>query len=67
VGDLAGVFGTNLFSAEGAAQAIKNANKQGTIKVASFDAPEQAIVDLRKWHYRSRDRSEASRLWVASP
>jgi len=47
VGDLAGVFGTNLFSAEGAAQAIKNANKQGTIKVASFDAPEQAIVDLR--------------------
>jgi ribose transport system substrate-binding protein len=47
VSNLAGVFGTNLFSAEGAAQAIKNANKQGTIKVASFDAPEQAIVDLR--------------------
>lgn len=45
--DLAGVFGTNVFSAEGAAQAIKNANKQGIIKVASFDAPEQAIVDLR--------------------
>lgn len=45
--DLAGVFGTNLFSAVGAAQAIKNANKQGIIKVASFDAPEQAIVDLR--------------------
>jgi ribose transport system substrate-binding protein len=45
--DLAGVFGANLFSAEGAAQAIKNANKQGIIKVASFDAPEKAVVDLR--------------------
>jgi ribose transport system substrate-binding protein len=45
--DLAGVFGTNLFSAVGAAQAIKSANKQGIIKVACFDAPEQAIVDLR--------------------
>ena len=47
VDDLAGIFGANLFSAEGAAQAIKDANKQGSIKVASFDAPEQAIVDLR--------------------
>ena len=45
--DLAGIFGANLFSAEGAAQAIKDANKQGSIKVANFDAPEQAIVDLR--------------------
>ncbi len=47
VEDLAGIFGANLFSAEGASQAIKDANKQGSIKVASFDAPEQAIVDLR--------------------
>jgi ribose transport system substrate-binding protein len=47
VSDLAGVFGVNTFSAEGAAQAIKNANKQGIIQVASLDAPEQAIVDLR--------------------
>ncbi|MBE3559881.1 MAG: substrate-binding domain-containing protein [Ktedonobacteraceae bacterium] len=47
VPDLSGIFGTNLFSAEGAAQAVKNANKQGTIKIANFDAPEQAIADLR--------------------
>jgi ribose transport system substrate-binding protein len=47
VNDLSGIFGANLFSAEGAAQAIKDANKQGSIEVASFDAPEQAIVDLR--------------------
>lgn len=45
--DITGIFGTNLFSAEGAAQAVKNANKQGTIKIANFDAPEQAITDLR--------------------
>lgn len=47
VRDLAGVFGANTFSAEGAAQAIKDANRQGIVQVASFDAPEQAIVDLR--------------------
>jgi ribose transport system substrate-binding protein len=47
VPDLSGIFGTNLFSAEGAAQAVKNANKQGTIKIANFDAPVQSITDLR--------------------
>jgi ribose transport system substrate-binding protein len=45
--NLSGIFGTNLFSAEGAAQAVKNANKQGTIKIANFDAPVQAITDLK--------------------
>jgi ribose transport system substrate-binding protein len=47
VPDLNGIFGTNLFSAEGAAQAVKNARKQGVIKIANFDAPEQAITDLK--------------------
>lgn len=47
VPDLAGVFGTNLFSAQGAAQAIKNAGLTGVVKVAAFDAPEAAIEDLR--------------------
>jgi ribose transport system substrate-binding protein len=45
--NLSGIFGANLFSAEGAAQAVKNANLSGTVKVANFDAPEQAIADLR--------------------
>ena len=44
---VAGIFGTNLFGAEGAAQAVKNANKQGAVKIANFDAPEQAITDLK--------------------
>lgn len=47
VPDLGGVFGANLFSAEGAAQAVKNAGLTGTVKVAIFDAPEAAIEDLR--------------------
>jgi ribose transport system substrate-binding protein len=47
VSDLTGIFGANLFSAEGAAQAVKNANLSGTVKIANFDAPEQAIADLR--------------------
>lgn len=44
---VSGIFGTNLFSAEGAAQAVKNANKQGQIKIANFDAPQEAINDLK--------------------
>jgi ribose transport system substrate-binding protein len=47
VPDLGGVFGANLFSAEGASQAVKNAGLSGTVKVAAFDAPEAAIADLR--------------------
>ena len=45
--DLAAIFGTNLFGAQGAAQAVQNAGLSGVVKVASFDAPEAAIVDLR--------------------
>lgn len=47
VPDLGGVFGANLFSAEGAATAVKNAGLTGVVKVAIFDAPEAAIEDLR--------------------
>ncbi len=45
--DLDAIFGANLFSAQGAAAAIKSAGLEGVVKIASFDAPEQAIVDLR--------------------
>jgi ribose transport system substrate-binding protein len=45
--DLNAIFGTNLFSARGAAQAVANAGLAGIVKVANFDAPEAAIEDLR--------------------
>ncbi len=45
--DLGGIFGTNLFSARGAAQAVQNANLSGQVKVAAFDAPEDAIKALK--------------------
>jgi ribose transport system substrate-binding protein len=45
--DIGAIFGGNLFSAQGAAAAVKTANLTGTVKVANFDAPEQAIDDLR--------------------
>jgi len=45
--DLGGIFGTNLFSARGAAQAVANAGLTGVVKVANFDAPEDAIVALQ--------------------
>jgi ribose transport system substrate-binding protein len=41
------IFGANLFSAQGAAAAVKSAGLAGVVKIASFDAPEQAITDLR--------------------
>lgn len=44
---ITGIYGTNLFGARGAAQAVSNAGLAGTVKVASFDAPETAIEDLR--------------------
>jgi ribose transport system substrate-binding protein len=43
-----GIFGTNLFSAQGASQAVANAGLTGVVKVAAFDAPEDAIVSLRE-------------------
>lgn len=45
--DLGGIFGANLFSAQGAAQAVQNAGLSGVVKVAYFDAPPSAITDLK--------------------
>lgn len=45
--DLAGVFGANLFSAQGAANGVKAANKRGAVKVVAFDAPESIVADIR--------------------
>ena len=45
--DLGGIFGTNLFSARGAAQAVANAGLTGVVKIANFDAPEDAIKALQ--------------------
>jgi len=44
--DLAGIFGTNLFSAQGAATAVREAGQQGVVKVVGFDAGPQQVQDL---------------------
>jgi ribose transport system substrate-binding protein len=44
--DLAGIFGTNLFSAQGAAVAIDQAGLQGEVKVVSFDAGPTQVEQL---------------------
>jgi ribose transport system substrate-binding protein len=46
-GDLAGVFGANLFSALGAANGVKQAGALGKVRVVAFDAP-SSIVDQIK-------------------
>ncbi len=45
--DLAGIFATNLSSAEGAATGLRNAGKLGQVKIVGFDASPQQVQDLR--------------------
>ena len=48
--DLKGVFGTNLFSAQGAYQAVVNAGLSGEVKIASWDATVDLINALKEGH-----------------
>lgn len=45
--DIVGIFATNLFSAEGAATGVRQAGKQGTVKIVGFDAGPDQIKDLQ--------------------
>jgi ribose transport system substrate-binding protein len=45
--DLAGVFATNVLSAQGAATGVQHAGKTGKVKVATFDAEPQQIQFLK--------------------
>ncbi len=44
--DLAGVFATNVFTAQGVATGVKQAGKSGTVKVVGFDAGPDQIKQL---------------------
>ena len=44
--DLAGIFGTNLFSAEGSATGVREAGKGGDVKIVGFDAGPKQMEDL---------------------
>jgi ribose transport system substrate-binding protein len=46
--DLAGVFGTNVFSAQGAGTAVVNAGLGGHVQVVAYDATKDAIELLNK-------------------
>ena len=46
--DLAGVFGTNVFSAQGAGTAVVNAGLGGHVQVVAYDATKQAIELMDK-------------------
>jgi ribose transport system substrate-binding protein len=45
--DIVGIFGVNVFSAQGSAQAVKNAGLVGAVKIASWDAT-QTLIDALK-------------------
>ena len=46
--DLAGVFGTNVFSAQGAGQAVINAGLGGHVQVVAYDATKDAFESLNQ-------------------
>jgi ribose transport system substrate-binding protein len=46
--ELAGVFGTNVFSAQGAGQAVINAGLGGTVQVVAYDATKDAIESMNQ-------------------
>ena len=48
VPDLAGEFGTNVFSAQGAGTAVVNAGLGGEVQVVAYDATQFAIEQLRE-------------------
>ena len=45
--DLAGVFATNLFTAQGTATGVKTAGKSGVVKIVGFDAGPDQIKQLQ--------------------
>jgi ribose transport system substrate-binding protein len=45
--DLNGIFAANLFSAEGAATALRQAGKLGKVKIVGFDAGPKQVQDLK--------------------
>ncbi len=45
--DLAGVFATNLFTAQGVATGVKQAGKSGKVKIVGFDAGPDQIKQLK--------------------
>ena len=46
--DIVGIFGTNLYSAQGAYQAVANAGLAGVVKIAAWDATEDLIKALKE-------------------
>jgi ribose transport system substrate-binding protein len=46
--DLVGIFGVNVFSAQGAGNAVMAASSGGKVQVIAFDATKDAIENLRK-------------------
>jgi len=45
--DLKGIFATNLFSAEGAATALRQRGLLGKVKIVGFDAGPKQVDDLK--------------------
>jgi ribose transport system substrate-binding protein len=45
--DIVGIFGVNVFSAQGSAQAVVNAGLTGAVKICSWDATETLIQALK--------------------
>lgn len=59
---LAGIFGTNLYSAQGAYHAVVNAGLTGAVKIASWDASQDLINALKKGQISMTLAQEPARM-----
>ncbi|HEU4422848.1 MAG TPA: substrate-binding domain-containing protein, partial [Pilimelia sp.] len=65
--DLAGIFAANLVTGEGAASALRSANKVGAVKLVEFDASPAQVEALRAGTIQglvSQEPGEIGRLGV---
>jgi ribose transport system substrate-binding protein len=60
--DIVGVFGTNLYSAEGTATGVRQAGKQAQVKIVGFDAGPNQVKDLKQGTVQALVAQEAGMI-----
>lgn len=61
---LTGIFATNQFAAEGAATGLRNANKQGKVKLVGFDAGPVQVQQLRRGEVQALIAQQPNQIGV---
>lgn len=62
--DLSGIFATNQFAAEGAATGLRNAKKQGKVKLVGFDAGPVQVQQLKRGEVQALVAQQPNKIGV---